>query len=450
MRRTVNRRALAATALALAAVTSLAACSGGGQGGDSAGGSGSGGSAATGTDPEKFTVMTANENATLEQLLTTLSEDQCKAENEALPIAHEKVAQADTVQKVTLLASQDALPAHTIAGTALIRPDGDLNAGGFVQDLQAALKDSGGEDNILPAAISTEESVYGGFVSMPYQYNIEGIWYNKQIFADQGVEVPTTWDEFLDVAGALDEAGVQPLTTAGAQGFPLTRLMGMYIFRNVGPDAMKDVRDGEAQLTDEGYVAGAQALADLAATGYFGEGFTTRDNDTSINMFLTGTAAMTYDGSWLLGAINDPEKNKIGAENVGFFPFPEVEGGEGSIDQYPANAGAPMIINAKSYGPKVADWVSCIAENFGSLALNEAGVISGFKVNDEVTGISPNTQEIQETIAGIDAETVLWFEALFDPKSNSLASTNATLLTTGQMTAEDYMSALQESIDANK
>jgi raffinose/stachyose/melibiose transport system substrate-binding protein len=36
-----------------------------------------------------------------------------------------------------------------------------------------------------------------------------------------------------------------------------------------------------------------------------------------------------------------------------------------------------------------------------------------------------------------------------DSKSNSLASTNVTLLTTGQMTAEDYMAQLQASIDAN-
>ena len=439
MRTTRSRRVMLATAIALAAITPLAGCAGG-----SSGGSGGSGSEASGTDPESFTVMTANENATLEELLTKLSEGACKAENEALPIEHQKVAQADTVQKVTLLASQDALPAHTIAGTALIRPDGDLGAAGLVQDLE----ETGAAENILPAAASTEQNVYGGVVSMPYQYNIEGFWYNKQIFEDEGIEIPTTWEDFLAVADDLQQAGIQPLTTAGASGFPLTRLMGMYIFRNVGPDAMAAVRDGDAKLTDDEYVAGAQALADLADAGYFGEGFSTRDGDTSTNQFLTGQAAITYDGSWLLGAINDPERNQIGAENVGFFPFPEVEGGEGTIDQYPANAGAPMIISAKSYGPKVADWVSCIAENYGSLALNEAGIISGFAVNDEVTDLSPNTAEIQEKIADID-ETVLWFEALFDPKSNSLASTNVTLLTTGQMSAADYMSDLQESIDAN-
>jgi raffinose/stachyose/melibiose transport system substrate-binding protein len=440
--RSTRRHTLAALGLTLAAVMPLAACASGG------GAAPSGDSGAGGTDPEKFTVMTANENPVLEEQLDALAAGACKAENEALPIEHQKVAQADTVQKVTLLASQDALPTHTIAGTALIRPDGDLGAAGLVGDLKAALEDAGTWDNVLPAAASTVEQVYGGFVSMPYQYNIEGIFYNKQIFADNGLEEPQTWDELFDAAATLQEAGVVPMTEAGANGWPLTRIMGMYIFRNVGPDAMAAIRDGEAKLTDPEYVAGAQALADFAEAGYFGEGFSTRDGDTSSNMFLTGQAAMTYDGTWLLSAINDPERNQIGGENIGFMPFPAVEGGEGSIDQYPANAGAPMIVNAKQFGPKVVDWISCIAENYGHQALQDAGVISGFKVNGEVTEISENTAEIQERIAGID-ETVLWFEALFDPKSNSLASTNATLLTTGQMSAEDYMAELQASIDAN-
>lgn len=440
---TRSRRAFAALGLTLAAALPLAACAGG-----SGAPSGDGGNGASGTDPDAFTVMTANENPVLEAQLDALAAGACKAENEALPLEHQKVAQADTVQKVTLLASQDALPTHTIAGTALIRPDGDLNAAGLVGDLQAALEGADAWDNVLPAAASTVEQVYGGMYSMPYQYNIEGIFYNKQIFADNGIEEPQTWDDLLEASATLLDAGITPMTEAGANGWPLTRIMGMYIYRNVGPDAMVAIRDGDAKLTDPEYVAGAEALAQYAEAGYFGEGFSTRDGDTSSNMFLTGDAAMTYDGTWLLSAINDPERNQIGGENIGFMPFPEVEGGAGSIDQYPANAGAPMIVNAKQFGPKVVDWISCIAENYGQQALQDAGVISGFKVNGEVTDISQNTAEIQERIAGID-ETVLWFEALFDPKSNSLASTNATLLTTGQMTPEQYMADLQASIDAN-
>lgn len=438
-----TRRRIATLSIALAAVVPLAACAGDGGSGPSAEGG------AGGADPDRFVVMTANENPVLEAQLDALAAGACVAENEALPIEHQKVAQADTVQKVTLLASQDALPTHTIAGTALIRPTGDLGAAGFVGDLKTALESVDAWDNVLPAAASTVQQVYGGYVSMPYQYNIEGIFYNKAIFADNDLDEPQTWDDLLDAASALQDAGLIPMTEAGANGWPLTRILGMYIFRNVGPDAMAAVRDGDAELTEPEYVAGAQALADFAEAGYFGEGFSTRDGDTSSNMFLTGRAAMTYDGTWLLSAINDPDRNEIGGENIGFMPFPAVAGGAGSIDQYPANAGAPMIVNAKEFGPKVVDWIACIAENYGQQALQSAGVISGFRVNGDVTDISDSTAEIQERIAGID-ETVLWFEALFDPQTNSLASSNVTLLTTGQMSPEDYMAALQDSIDANR
>src|SRR5690606_31913580 len=155
-----------------------------------------------------------------------------------------------------------------------------------------------------------------------------------QIFADNGIEEPQTWDDLLTAPAALQDAGVVPMTEAGANGWPLTRIMGRYIYRNVGPEAMTATQDGSAKLTGREYVAGAKALADYADAGYFGEGFTTRDGDTSSNLFLTGKAAMTYDGTWLLSAINDPERNQIGQENVGFMPFPAVEGGEGSIEQY--------------------------------------------------------------------------------------------------------------------
>lgn len=167
-------RALLASGFALLTIASLAACSSGAAetGGGDAGG-------ATGTDPESFTVLSANENTTLATELDALAAGACEAENEALPLEHQTVAQADVVQKVTLLASQDSLPAHFIAGTAMVRPDGDLGAGDLVLDYKTALDDLGVWDQILPAASSTIENVYGQMVSLPYQYNLEGIFYNK-------------------------------------------------------------------------------------------------------------------------------------------------------------------------------------------------------------------------------------------------------------------------------
>ena len=78
-----------------------------------------------------------------------------------------------------------------------------------------------------------------------------------------------------------------------------------------------------------------------------------------------------------------------------------------------------------------------------------AGIVSGFKVNTPVENVAAPTKMVQEKVSGIK-QTVLWFEALMDAKSTALAQSNVSLLTTGQMSAETYMSQLQASIDANK
>ncbi|GAB3608444.1 hypothetical protein GCM10027414_05690 [Humibacter ginsengiterrae] len=185
-----HRRTALAAGIALAAAVSLAACSSGASNAGSTSGGG-----ATGKDPAKFTVLTANENPALATELKNLAAGKCKAENTALPLVDQTVAQADVVQKITLLASQNALPVHFIAGTSMVRPDGDLGKNGLVLNYETALKKLGAWDDILPAAASTVNSVYGQMVSLPYQYNIEGIWYNKAIFDKLGLSEPTTFDQ---------------------------------------------------------------------------------------------------------------------------------------------------------------------------------------------------------------------------------------------------------------
>lgn len=439
-----DRRSPAAAGIALAAVVALSACSGGGA---SPAASGTGG--ATGKDPSKFTVLTANENPALATELKNLANGACKDQNAALPLDDQTVAQSSVVQKVTLLASQNALPDHFIAGTAMVRPNGDLGKNNLVLNYADALKNLGVSDDVLPAAESTINSVYGQMVSLPYQYNIEGIWYNKSIFTKLGITPPTTFDDLMADAGKIKAAGVTPFAVDGADGWPITRLIGMYIFRGLGPNAMKDVQDGKAKLTDPKYVEAAQQVQNMAKQGYFGTGFISTNAAQANNEFLTGKTAMKYDGSWLLSNINSASQDTIGASNIGLIPFPSVAGGAGSIDQWSANAGAAMAMNAKDYGPKTSAWLKCIAENYGSQALKDSGIVSGFKVNTPVDTIPAPTKMVQQQVSSIK-QTVLWFEALMDAKSTALAQSNVSLLTNGQMSPQTYMQQLQASIDANK
>ncbi|MEU5489876.1 extracellular solute-binding protein [Streptomyces sp. NPDC020196] len=407
------------------------------------GGGGAGSSAA----PKEFSYLSVTENTTVKTALTTMSKGACKSANDALPLKVETVPQASLDQKLQLLAGQDALPVQFAAGNAPALTQ-QLAKSGKVADLEKELKSLDVLDQLEPAAVSTIKALYGGKVEvLPYEYNIEGIFYNKKLFQENGIAVPGTWDELVAAAAKLEAKKVQPFSASGQQGWPITRLVSTYLYRSLGPDALQKVADGKAKLTDPDYVKAAEEVAALGEKGYFGKGVGSIDYDTAMNQFLNGKAAMFYMGSWALANVSDAKQNKVGAENVGFMPFPAVAGGKGSIDQYPSNVGLGITLAAKSFDKKTGAWASCIAENYGSTALKDHGSISGFKVNAEVKDANEVTTQVRETIS-TSKQNVLWFEALFSTKATTVSQTNAAGLVAGSLKPEQFMQTVQDVLAA--
>ncbi len=431
---------VAGCAAAVLAMTTACASSGGGGGDDGGSDAGSSG----GGNPEAFSFLVNAENTTIPAVLESLAADACSTENEALPLEVETVPQTQLDQQLQLLAGQDALPVSFAAGNTP-QLTAELDESGQLLDFEATFEELGVSDKVSPAAVDTIKALYGGkFNVLPYQYNIEGFWYNTKVFEDNGIDVPTTWDDLVGAAGQLDEAGIQPLSASGEQGWPLTRLISGYLFRSIGPDAMQAVADGDAELTDPEYVKAAEEVAALGEAGYFGEGLGSIDYDTAVNSFMAGDAAMLYMGSWVLSNFADEELNKIGVENIGFFPFPDVEGGAGSIEQTPANVGLPMAFSAKQYNDEVGAWLKCIAENYGSVALEEANSVSGF-VPETTPELDPLTQVVQEQVNNAQ-ESILWFEATFNNEATTASQTNAAPLVSGSQSPEEFMSTVQSAV----
>lgn len=426
-RKTLTRSAMVAAAGT--AALSLAACSGGGDGAASS---------------DALSLLINVENAEIPAVLETLADGACSAEAEAMPLEIETTPQTNLDQQLQLQAGQGALPVLFSAGNAPSLT-AELADAGHVADFEQVLGDLGIADQIEPAAVSTIESLYGGFRALPFEYNVEGIWYNKQIFAENGIDEPQTFDDMVAAAETLSAAGVQPFSASGEQGWPITRLISSYLFRDLGPDALQKVADGEAKLTDPEYVVAAQAIADLGAEGWFGEGVGSIDMATSENQFLNGSAAMFYMGSWFLSGLNDPEMNQIGAENVGFMPFPGVEGGAGDRSQLAANVGLPVTMNANLVNDDTTPWLECIVENYGSTALEQENRVSGFALNEEVADIPELTQMVQEQVAETDT-TVLWFEALFSAEATATSQRNAAPLVTGSISPEEFMEMVQADL----
>ena len=351
--------------------------------------------------------------------------------------------QASLNQKIQLLAGQGALP--VLYNT----PPADLLAqlakNGEVLDIESTFNQLGVTQELVPAAVTLLKKVYNGKLSaLPFELNIEGFWYNKQIFAQNGLQPPQTWDELVQIAASLQQKGIQPFAASGKQGWPLTRLVGNYIFRSLGPDALQSVQSGQAKLTDAAYVAAAQAVANLGKQGYFGKGVATLDYMPAVDLFLQGTAAMLYMGSWELRDFNSPTVNKIGASNIGFFPFPNVTGGVGNSGQTPMNAGQPTSVNKAKYNADVGKWLAYMAQNYGDVALQKEGAVTGFVVHHPPANLDALTSLVIAQIKQV-TQPVLWFEALFSTKAQNISQQNAALLVTNAMSGSNFMAAIQQA-----
>jgi raffinose/stachyose/melibiose transport system substrate-binding protein len=386
----------------------------------------------------------SQDNQSWAQILSQLTSDYAKTHKGSTFKNDYMSTPAQLAQQTQLLGSQKALPVlYNTPSNDLIT---QLDSSGQVLDLETTLQQLGALSYLSPAAVAINKKVQlGKLVSLPFELNIEGFWYNKQIFSQNNVQPPTTWDELLQLAAMFQGKGIQPFSASGTQGWPLTRIIGNYLFRTIGPSALDNVASGSAKLTDSAYVAGAQQLADMGQKGYFGKGVATLDYTPAVDLFLQGKAAMFYMGSWELRDFNDPTVNKIGADNVGYFPFPNVAGGAGNSAQIGMNTGQTSSVNKAKYNSSVGQWLTYVGQHYADVALSLQGAVTGF-VNQQSTSSAPaTTQAVISQIKQV-SQPVLWFEALMSQKATTLSQQDAVPLVTGAMSAANFMAAVQAAL----
>ncbi len=364
------------------------------------------------------------------------------AERSDTDLQIETIEQNNILQQISLLAASNDLPELFKYESNQL---GDLIDNGSVLNVEEAFNELGIDDQLNPAAVDLLKQLSGdrGLYALPVELNIEGFWYNKEIFDEHGLEVPETWDELLAASETLLDADVQPFAVAGKERWPITRLINGYVIRSYGANAMEDVSNGDLSITDEGFVEAATTVQNMGQAGYFGQGVNTIDGDTALDTFLQGQAAIYYSGSWDVANFNNEERNQIGIDNIGLFNVPLVEGGEGKLSDWSMNAGLTLSISSEKYDEQMAEWVKEAFTGYGERAMEEMGMVSGFTVENMPEEISPLTELTLETIDKAE-NAALWFEGRFNADQKLVAEQNAQLLVNGDMEPEEYL----ESLDA--
>ena len=271
---------------------------------------------------------------------------------------------------------------------------------GKVLDIDEWVKEV--EDEYYPSALSLFQ-VNGKNYSLPYSCGPTPVYYNKQIYADLGLEVPTTLAEFEANCDKIKEAGITPLALANSSQWPGALTFTYLSMRKGGVQPFLDAyhRENGGTFEDESFIWAGQKIQEWVDKGYYPEGFNGMNYDTGSSrmLFYSGQAAhiVQTNGMFSNCASESPDFYE---NNLGIFNFPVVEGGAGTEKQILGGGNAYSISASCPYPREAFELIHMLTDKeFGQDSVDIAGVITGCK---GVTMPNELTQQADDMIQNAD------------------------------------------------
>lgn len=203
-------------------------------------------------------------------------------------------------------AAMQALRARVLAGNAptAVQLKGpaiqEWYEEGVLADVSQVAEAEGWAD-VLPASIAGHMKCDGSWCAAPVNvHRVDWIWANADVLEANGIEMPTTWDEFNAAAETLQAAGIIPLAHGG-QAWQDATVFEAVALGILGPEGFHKafVELDEATLTSDEMKAVFDQMRTMR--GFVDPNFPGRDWNLATAMVMNGEAAFQIMGDWAKG-----------------------------------------------------------------------------------------------------------------------------------------------------
>lgn len=236
--------------------------------------------------------------------------------------------------------------AMTVLKTRFVREDypdiigigGDINYSNFLDaNMFMDISDFDGISDIKPAYMDIVKELefipQDGVHALPYVANCAGILYNKDMFEENGWEIPTTWSEFTALCDTISESGVAyPLYMGYKDTWTCMAPWNALAVGLTPPDVCSQVNAGNTTFTEQ-YAEVAEkekALLQYAEPNPYAYSY----ND-ACTAFARGESAMFPIGSYAVPQIQSVNPDV----NIDSFTFPANENAEDNV----LNSGVDLL-----------------------------------------------------------------------------------------------------------
>ena len=192
--------------------------------------------------------------------------------------------------------------------------------------------------------------VYG----VPFRYGVYMLYYRIDLFEKYGVQVPETWDEFLDAAKRITE-GLRADGISDVYGLAYTAQAGQYVFENyktwlAGFGGFIADKDRKVRLDDPQAIAALKAYMAPYKNGWASPNTPAQPIDEVIAAFQKGKAAMALVYSPYWGLFTNPATSTV-YDKVGWALTPHAEGVTPGRSSF---SGWNLLVNNKTEYPDAA------------------------------------------------------------------------------------------------
>lgn len=278
-------------------------------------------------------------NASFElRIMTSLTGDaRSQLVDEAIAIFNEKWPNVTVKNETTSdFAQKFKLSFSSGDGYDIVYVD-DLNQqvlmeGNYLMDITEDVKERGWLDKTVDGAIEFNNlRTPGQYYSTAFLMAPIVVYYNKDIFNELGVEVPTTIDELENIMAKAKEAGYIPTECGGDAYHQILWAVESMVLNGAPKEEVDDwyYRKDCSDNVKNAFVDAYERIKQWYDNGYFRENFEGTKIDDIPTLFSQGQTALVIGGDWDMG------NYEASGLNVGAFVFPGFESTE-----------SPYIVNA--------------------------------------------------------------------------------------------------------
>ena len=227
-------------------------------------------------------------------------------------------------------------------------------------------------------------SINGNDYAIPVELNIVPIFYNKSIFKKYNLHPPKTYDELLNIIQTLRSNGITPITLGGKDGWTAS-LWYMYLADRIGGEHLMDQSVADRTFTAPALIAAAKKAQELVDMDAFNDGFIGLSNDEATAVFMNSQAAMYMTGTWEAPNYTMNKDFPLEFRNqIDFFKFPAIDGGQGSVDSWIGGPGVGLFISQNSkHKDEAKKFVTFFVKRWEEISVTDAGIIPATKVDTD-------------------------------------------------------------------